>query len=730
MKGLMKRFTLLAATIASAALLLSGCSGDDGKNGAAGTPGTSVTLTDESCVVCHSASDEADQVAAHAYIYNSATDTRFLKTRYNETWLTVDTITLASEAVTDRPVVTFRVKNGSTLVTGLTASDVRVYIGTIVPKGTATDRGTFGSDHIETWGYASGYDTATYPSNTDYFVASSFVDNGNGTYSAKLNVAMGTAAVSQAATSTSNPTGLTTYRNANYSPSLKQRVYIRVTPTTTALGTTVVNVGNGAGLRDFTLGGIGAAAVADANLNNQIAITASCKKCHGAPMIAAAHGSSYGGEVQACVMCHTPLHYHAEAAEINLTKFIHEIHAAKPVDAFPTRIFGHGYEDVTYPRPLTDCNACHSSTTAATGGEKWKTNPSINACSSCHEDYVTVQPVHVGLLDASCSICHTATLISTQHTPEVATKDVPEYVATMTIEPPANESYYVAGETPTVTVTLKDKLTDAAVPAALYTNAKHSAGSTVADSLATARLYVYGPRADAKPVLTKAAVTLSTAGIPTQRQDLFVNAADPQILTDGTGFKYKLTAIPADMTAGTYMIRFTAQNYGYVSDANYKIDTTAFRTIQIGTATEEKRISGDTCVDCHGSGNFVGHNARHSATFKPDECISCHDKSGNHADPLDNRIHAIHSASATGDKLYDPIEEPLLTWAHVTYPQGLRSADTATVKAAGAPRCVGCHTQTSGTGLLWKTSISKDSCVGCHADKPGSNDHYLQNGAR
>jgi OmcA/MtrC family decaheme c-type cytochrome len=424
-------------------------------------------------------------------------------------------------------------------------------------------------------------------------------------------------------------------------------------------------------------------------------------------------------------MCHSPLS-NTNASVVYLPKFIHQIHAAIDVAQFPARIRGAGYKDVTYPQPISNCVVCHTASGKVLGAgnkiDNWKNNPTIEICGSCHTavNFATGAG-HLGgiKVNGSCVFCHDAAYIATKHNPATAAKNVPEYNAAMTITAPANGTYYVVGETPTVKVTLTDHQTAAAVPGALYLAAKHAAGSTVAGSLAKASLYVYGPRANAKPVLTNAAATLSAAGVATQAQSLFVATTDAQITTDATGFSYKLSAIPIGMS-GTFMVRFIAANYSYVSDTNYKIDSTAFKTIQIGTATAEPKISGNGCVDCHGSGTLGVHDARHSVVFDTDECISCHDKSGNHADPLDNRVHAIHAASKTGDKLG-------LDWSSVTYPQGMPTYTNGVLTATAGIRCITCHTTTS---TLYKTSVSSISCVGCHSGKPGVSDHFLQMGGK
>lgn len=725
MKCTFKRLALLTATIVSATTLLSGCSGSDGASGVNGADGATgpagpVSLAQESCVVCHSTNDVADQVAMHTYVYDAATGTRTLKPKYLESAISVTDMTLSQQAETDKPVVTFKV-SGLSDNTKVVENDVRVYIADIVPAGTDTDKGTFVSPYPEMWGYVTGgiknlvgtdvSGTLTYDATSKVFTY---------VFPTAFFVATQTS-------STNSTTGVVTtnnYRAVNYDADHPQRVFVRVAPTVASLAKTIVDKNYGYEVADYTLNGVGALATKAIPQHQTVTIEA-CKSCHGEPLVAAAHGGSYR-DMTACVMCHSPLYYNEEAAVINSSKFYHEIHAAKDLAEFPTRIFGAGYKDVTYPRPLTDCTACHTNSgrttlvgTSADETNNWKTKPSAEACLSCHDAEAGAH--YVGIPSAGCVICHTSTQITAAHTETPATKDVPEYVATMTVSAPASGTFYVAGETPTVTVTLKDK-SGAAAPGAVYTAASHTAGAFNANALSKSQIYVYGPRTTPMPVLTLASRTLSAAGIPTQAQKLFVNAADTQILSDATGFKYKLDAIPADMKAGTYMVRYTGANYSYKSATDYKIDTTAFQTIQIGTATAEKKIAGDTtvnCTNCHGTGLLEAHNARHSVVFNTDECISCHDKSGNHADRLENRVHAIHAASVAGDALGKD-------WSAVTYPQGMRSATVGVT--AGAPRCIGCHTNTAATAP-WKASISANSCTGCHADKASVvNGHFASNG--
>ena len=229
---------------------------------------------------------------------------------------------------------------------------------------------------------------------------------------------------------------------------------------------------------------------------------------------------------------------------------------------------------------------------------------------------------------------------------------------------------------------------------------------TTDNALRVASLYVYGPRNEAIPVLADNTITDparnfdNVTTFATQAHSLFVGSVgDNLVRTDNTGFRYQLLTIPAGMTPGTYMVRARFADYSRVNDNNFIVESIAFRTIQIGTATVEPRLSGDACVDCHGTGTAPFHDARHVVLWKPDECLACHDKSGNHADYLGNRTHAVHRSTVTGDLLG-------ADWFEVTYPRP-------------ANNCLTCHTETLETPV-WETP-DMVACGGCHGSNPNAN---------
>jgi len=669
-------------------LALAGCQGGKGDAGATGATGATgsqgptgstgpqgpagpVTTTDESCMVCHA----AGRIAALATVAPAPMHGLQLADS-----LVVSNVSAAPATdASGRMVVSFHVATSSGPFTTLADADTKFYVASLTPApdyGTGKPRGT---DTFNRWAAEGLSLTPSVFGQLDKSDAA----NGNYVYT---SVAVLSAA----------PAG-----------SASQRILFLLAPAG-------VNAGNA--VYDFLTNGTTITPVAN---QHAIATDAACNQCH----IARLGGLFHGGVrniVDACVVCHnTTLPTPNMAADgADFPTFIHQIHAGVNHKALAGT--GFDWSAIKFPAGIQNCAVCHN------GGAKsdnWMNNPSRLACGSCHTpvDFVagTNHPGGPQLDDSACFGCHSATAIQGYHS-QIATKNQPEYKATLTIDAPKNgKGYYVVGEAPTITVILT-KPDGSAVDPAIYTSASHKAGSTVATSLSGAKLYVYGPRNAPKPVLT---VGAAVTPIPTQSTSLLLPSTDTNVQTGATGFKYQLKPIPALTTdrnpgtfvPGTYMIRFYAQNYGYVSDSDYVISSNAFTTIQIGTATADKKTAGD-CTKCHGTGTAPWHDARHSVVVDTDECVSCHDLSGNHADALANRAHSVHSASALGDIMkidWSPTGE------NIKYPVG--------TSVGGVRNCGVCHDSGNSTYI---DNVAEFSCMGCHADNDAALSHMRQNGGK
>ena len=480
-------------------------------------------------------------------------------------------------------------------------------------------------------------------------------------------------------------------------------------------------------------------------------------------MQGAAHGGGYL-DTRACVICHTPLGlaYGDEMQETGAwaTNLFHKIHAAIPMEAFENRIGGRGYGAVTYPwvpNPdyvgyggVQDCQKCHNGQDNMT--DAWQSNPTAEACGSCHigvnfETGAGHGPGDIGGSQPTndfCAGCHPASgagfggSVAAVH----AIDSSHNYTASITMSADGDEDgIYEAGDAPEITVTI-----DGA-------DCTYDAAGGAANPCTNARLYVYGPRTKPVPVLTTGTAqdllvydvedgvdedgdplcadgdinvgngdgicdqaefdagccSLPEDFVPSQSHNMFVNSGDPQVRSDDSGFKYQLFAIPADLAPGTYMamayVTHPTSSGWYRGSTG--IDGWTLMNFQVGTATEDMKVAGDGCMSCHLQENWGG--LFHRSYFGTDGCIGCHDQSGNHADPLANRVHAIHSASMSGDLLgYD--------WEEVTYPQDITN-------------CVTCHNSGNDSYITEPTGWWGTACLGCHADTDGLIDHTIQMGS-
>jgi hypothetical protein len=689
------------------ALLLIGCggSGDTGATGPAGPPGPSPgssgspVPTSETCEVCHSAGKIADIAVAHPDP-------------------TGQDVTLTSITLTNTggiPVVTFHAATAAGPVTDIAFADVRLYIANLVPAGTATSWGTWESPYFERWAAETSSTAGATFDTTDAAA-------GNYTYTFATAFADATVEAPE------------------YDPTDTQRLVIRVSGHNDANGYAVTN--NTVGFLDFVVPAAGASAVA---LDSQrLFVTAdACKKCHGAPFQQAAHADGYL-DTRACVICHSPLGHYGTLMQTDktyLSAFIHEIHDAIDIPKFATQNRGLGFGAVAYPQNIENCVVCHTDSGLALGTgnqiDNWKTHPTAEICGSCH---VTVNFAtgenHPGGVQTNdnCNFCHLngtsfSKSVTQAHDTTPTGVNIPEFDVTLSITPPPiNGTYYDVGEAPEVRVTLADHATGIAVDPNIYATPQDAPGAT-GGGLNVALLYVYGPRAKSVPVLATDTVTDpnfdSASDTPIQGHELFVNGSDPQVTTNRTSasFVYQLLPIPADMTAGTYMVRVRIGDYGRVGTGNYRIESTALTNIQIGTATVEDKVAGNACIDCHGTGTAAFHDERHAVVFDTDQCLACHDQSDNFAIPIANRLHAVHSANSAGD-LYNISGGSGRDWSDITYPQNIQSIVTGHLTDDGLPRCVGCHT--SGD-VTYKTLPYMMPCVGCH-NFDGDLDHMRQNG--
>ncbi len=288
--------------------------------------------------------------------------------------------------------------------------------------------------------------------------------------------------------------------------------------------------------------------------------TDTCRSCHGQEF------NGHGGDrltVEVCATCHLPgaVDPHG-GASIDLEQMIHKIHAGGELASIPGpngivwdnpatavneaadngtyAIWGYNNRKVDwwkagFPAVLSNCTKCHND--VPNPGQtpqvaNWKTVPSRKACGSCHDltNFATGANHGGGAMatDNACAVCHPASGMVVPNVISPVTqahdfsradpRNIPEFDVSLSVDVPAR-GYYVAGETPIVSVVMKengvalDHTTvlqdlDGAEGCLPTTPLSYDGGDLCAPrdgKFTGAAFFVHGPRAVRNPVLTTAA---------------------------------------------------------------------------------------------------------------------------------------------------------------------------------------------------------------------------------
>ncbi len=186
-----------------------------------------------------------------------------------------------------------------------------------------------------------------------------------------------------------------------FEPNRTHRVAIQLSYVNAAGATVLVNP-----YFDFTVDAAGkSVAVTDPSKTRKMTDVTSCNSCHEK---LALHG---GGRVdtQYCVMCHNPGTTDANSGNVlTLSTMVHKIHAGKLLKSQLTTggedytIWGYkdarvNFGEVGFPQDLRNCAKCHTGANPATPqGDNWKSQPTQEACLTCHASGVGSkwEPLH------------------------------------------------------------------------------------------------------------------------------------------------------------------------------------------------------------------------------------------------------------------------------------------------------------------------------------------------
>lgn len=375
-------------------------------------------------------------------------------------------------------------------------------------------------------------------------------------------------------------------------------------------------------------------------VQRDVVATDTCNTCHGQ---LSAHGTRV--DTRLCVTCHNPGSWVAGTGgapntTVDFKVMIHRFHYNNGGLGLPSVRAGTPYKigtadfsAVTFTQDARNCARCHTGTadtvatlaTATAQGNHWKNAPSIDACSSCHDNvYFGSTPApgkayqtkaHTGgvMTDSStCASCHAAGKFSDGKDIVVA-----HSLPTRLKAAAARFEFKilsVAGTTPGAKPVITFSVTDPAKGGAAYDILKGAAFTAGANSTLTVKLawntVDFGNNGSGQP----------------QGQPVSINALTATAgATAGTYTVTSPVAIPAGQT-GTLRVMMDGHPAGDVTTAGSFTDRLAvksvFKDVAISGTVTARRASVDIakCNVCHDTLSLHGNNRSNEVGV----CVTCH----------------------------------------------------------------------------------------------------------
>ncbi|KPK30130.1 MAG: hypothetical protein AMJ66_09760 [Betaproteobacteria bacterium SG8_40] len=675
------RGLILTATIGLFAMVLSGCSGDDG---AAGAPGKDAVV----------APSEA----------------------------TALNIQVTGASVGSPPVVNFKVTNQNGVgVAGFLPTDLRFNIAKLIP-------GTPSKWQNYIYRATGGVYGDQERSGSSGRVYGTLVDHGDGSYTYTFHTDI-TKAVNNSDDTAPNCPAPCTDADGNaldlsYQPGYLHRIGVQMGnsayPYVNATYEFVPN-GGMAGGRD-------------------IVATAKCNECHNQLRI---HGSRI--ETKLCVTCHNPGSWVAGTPNtpVDFKVMVHKIHRGEElpsvVAGYPYKIGNADFSHVVFPDMTVslgdtrNCVKCHDGTLNAPNftaqGDNWKNNPSAAACGACHDNvYFTAAPdpakpwqttPHPGGAqpDGACAGCHSNPTtnpdiyVAEVHSlPNKMNEQIARYQLVI------NSFTAAAGVAPVANISVKRDgtavdFTDTA------TNPEFAAGA-----LTMLVAWNNEPAINGTPRLDFSNNPSFSATTPASPISVNLYTAGNVTKVGTNTFDVNFGAVAGAVTPGTATGIARAGLYGRVN-TNITVGNKApvATNINIKSAIRDYKISGTPtarrtvvdvarCDQCHGQLNFHGGQR----ADEPGLCVMCHNpnatdiarrnaaltgETGEASIDFKRLIHAVHGSSMR--------THALIVWGYpgagnviggancTTAPWSCRH-DFSEVEYPGILRdCATCHTGTT-----------------------------------
>jgi OmcA/MtrC family decaheme c-type cytochrome len=435
--------------------------------------------------------------------------------------------------------------------------------------------------------------------------------------------------------------------------------------------------------------------------------TETCNKCHDTIQ---AHDSRRTMEL--CVLCHTPQTSDPDTGHsMDMTVLAHKIHMGHSLPSVVAggkyEIIGHNssrhdYSHVAFPTENQNCTMCHEQNRNAKQAMAFLTNPTREACGSCHDDvnFATgLNHANLPMLnDSQCARCHNPEegefdiSVKGAHTIARFSREVPGVVFDFKEIRDA-----AAGKNPTVVIRVTTK-----------------AGEPIT-SLGRFSVVMAGPTTDYSNYISE-------------------DISKTPIASDGTVTHTFKAAIPAD-AKGTFAFGVEGRRdvklmAGTVREQTIRdagMNVVKYASVD-GSDVKPRRqvVSLEKCNACHGS--LALHGGNRSAI---DQCVLCHNptKTDLAMRPKDQgmpetinmafMIHRIHTGEAGGEGgfvLYGNGNSKH-DYSEVRYPADRRNCAMCHVNGSEVPPLdAGMLQVQRPAGVLSPMGPTTGACTGCHTE--------------
>ncbi len=316
------------------------------------------------------------------------------------------TVAITGVSINSPPAVNFTVTNQAGVgMAGLTDTDLRFNIAKLVPGQNGEPAAWQNYINRANGGAVQG--SQERKTTAAGFAWGRLANHGNGSYTYTFATDIKDPAANPCPAPCTDAAGKAL--DISYQPGLTHRVTIEQANSAYP---------NASGVYDFVPSG-------GAVTKRDIVLTSTCNRCHEEVRM---HGTNRV-DTKLCVTCHNPGTWVAGAPNtpVDFKVMMHRIHynnngAALPsvVAGTPYKIGSTDFSTVIFTQDVRNCTACHDGALSAQG-DNWKTQPSMEACGSCHDNvYFGAKPdpakpyqtkPHPGGVmtdNSTCALCHTA----------------------------------------------------------------------------------------------------------------------------------------------------------------------------------------------------------------------------------------------------------------------------------------------------------------------------------